>query len=75
MKKLLLLTIVLITAASCSSIKISSDFDRTAAFSSYKTYSFTNEALTLPINELNLKRVLTAVEDRTGRKRIYEIRK
>ena len=62
MKRLLFLTIVVITAISCSTIKISSDFDRTAGFASYKTYSFTEEALTLPINDLNRNRLLKAVE-------------
>ena len=45
MKKLLFLHIILIVAASCSSIRVSSDFDKTAGFASYKTYAFTPEAL------------------------------
>lgn len=61
MKKVAFLIIILIVAASCSSIKVSSDFDKTAAFASYKTYSFTDEALTLPIDDLNKNRVLEAV--------------
>ena len=66
MKKLLFLTIVLITAASCSSVKISSDFDRTAGFATYKTYSYTAEALTIAINDLNRNRLFNAIEYRTG---------
>jgi hypothetical protein len=62
MKKLFFLTFAVITAVSCSTIKISSDFDRTAGFSGYKTYSFTQEALSLPINDLNRNRLLKAVE-------------
>jgi len=68
MKRLLFLTIVVITAISCSTIKISSDFDRTAGFASYKTYSFTEEALTLPINDLNRNRLLKAVENELAAK-------
>ena len=49
----------LITA--CSSINVSSDFDRQANFASYKTYAFTKEAQELPINDLNRKRVIDAV--------------
>jgi len=63
MKKLFFLTIVLITAVSCSSVKISSDFDKTAGFSSYKTYTFTENALALQgINDLNRNRLLSAIE-------------
>jgi len=68
MKRLLFLTIVVITAISCSTIKISSDFDRTAGFSGYKTYSFTQEALTLPITDLNRNRLLKAVENELAAK-------
>ena len=40
MKKLFFLLFIVIIASSCFPIKISSDFDRTADFKSYKTYSF-----------------------------------
>jgi hypothetical protein len=40
MKKLSILLVILITVTSCSPLKITSDFDRSANFSSYKTYSF-----------------------------------
>jgi hypothetical protein len=63
MKKLLLLMFVGIIGVSCSSVKISSDFDKTADFSSYKTFSFTENALALPgINDLDRNRILTAIE-------------
>jgi hypothetical protein len=51
-----------LVATSCSTIKISSDFDRTVDFSSYKTYKFTDEALSLEISDLNRNRLLRAVE-------------
>jgi hypothetical protein len=62
MKKLLFLFPILITLASCSSIRVSSDFDKAAPFAKYKTYAFTPEALSLPINDLNRNRLLTAIE-------------
>ncbi len=62
MKRLLFLASVLIVAVSCSTIKVTSDFDRTAGFASYKTYAFTAEALNLPLDDINKNRVLSAVE-------------
>jgi len=63
MRKLTFLLFVLIVAASCSSVKVSSDFDKSAAFSSYKTYSFTPEAQKLEgVNDLNRNRLLSAIE-------------
>jgi hypothetical protein len=62
MKNLLLLSFILICFASCSSIKVSSDFDKTAGFTSYKTYAFTPEALALPLDDINRNRLLAAVE-------------
>ncbi|MDZ7635179.1 MAG: DUF4136 domain-containing protein [Bacteroidales bacterium] len=62
MKKLLFLVSVLIVAASCSTIKVTSDFDRNAGFASYKTYAFTPEALNLPLDDINKSRVLSAIE-------------
>ncbi len=73
MKKLIFLAIVLIIAASCSSVKISSDFDRTAGFSAYKTYSFTEEALNLAVDDLNKNRLFTCNRIRTGSQRFYQI--
>ena len=68
MKRLIFLAIVMITVASCSSVKISSDFDRTAGFSTYKTYSFTEEALNLAVDDLNKKRLFTAIESELAAK-------
>lgn len=63
MKKLLFPIFLLLIAASCASIRVSSDFDKNAQFSGYKTYAFTPEALNLNIEELNRKRLITAVEN------------
>lgn len=62
MKKLLFLFSILIIFASCSTIRVSSDFDKAAPFANYKTYAFTNEALALPINDLNRNRLFAAIE-------------
>ena len=63
MKKIAILFITVILAASCSTVKVSSDFDKSGDFSAYKTYKFTNEALKLPsVNDINRNRILTAIE-------------
>ena len=62
MKKVSLLLMIMIIAASCSSVKVSSDFDKSAGFAAYKTYSFTEEAKNLQLDDLNKNRILTAVE-------------
>lgn len=63
MKKLLYFLAIMFVAASCSSIKVSSDFDKSAEFASYKTYSLTPEAQKMEgINDLNRNRLLTAIE-------------
>lgn len=61
MKKLLFLSIILATAVSCSSVKVTSDFDTTANFASYKTYAFTDEALNIQLDDLNKTRLLNAI--------------
>ena len=60
-KNFILIAFIGALATSCSSINVSSDFDRQADFASYKTYSFTKEAMELPINDLNRKRIIDAV--------------
>lgn len=61
MKKLLFPILILIIAASCSSIKVSSDYDKTAGFSAYKTYTFTQEALNIQLDDLNKNRLISAI--------------
>jgi hypothetical protein len=62
MKKLFLPVLILIIAASCSTIKVSSDYDKTAGFPAYKTYAFTQEALNIGLDDLNKGRLLKAIE-------------
>jgi len=61
MKKVIFLLIIMIAVAGCSSVKVSSDFDKSASFASYKTYSFTDEALTIPLDDLNKNRLIDAI--------------
>lgn len=63
MKKILLPIFILLISASCATIKITSDYDKSAPFTSFKSYTFTPEALTLGIDELNRNRVIKAVEN------------
>jgi hypothetical protein len=62
MKNLLSIALFLIAAASCSSIRVSSDYDKEAGFAAYKTYAFTPEAQQLPVDDINRARILKAVE-------------
>ena len=51
----------MIVAASCSTVKVSSDFDKTANFAAYKTFTYTDETLAMPIDDINRNRVLNLV--------------
>jgi hypothetical protein len=68
MKKLSILVLILVVAASCASIKVSSDFDKTVNFADYKTYKFTEEALAMPVDDINRNRIISAVENELGQK-------
>jgi hypothetical protein len=62
MKNFIVLFFAAVIAVSCSSVRVSSDFDKQAQFPNYKTYAYTNEALSLPVNQLNRDRILAAVD-------------
>jgi len=62
MKKLIFFLFILAGLTACSSIRVSSDFDKTATFPAYKTYAFTPEALALPLDDINRNRIIAAVE-------------
>jgi hypothetical protein len=61
MKNFAFLLFTLICLNSCSSIRVSSDFDKTAGFTTYKTYAFTADAKNLPLDDINKTRILNAV--------------
>lgn len=67
MKKLLLV-FSLAAMTSCSTLKVSYDYDKQADFAKYKTYAFSEDALNLPIEQLNRDRVLRAVENELAAK-------
>lgn len=52
----------------CSSVKVSYDYDKQASFANYKTYAFTEEAMKLPLDDLNRDRVIRAVESELAAK-------
>jgi hypothetical protein len=68
MKKMFLIMAALIGSSACSSVRVSSDFDREADFASYKKYSFTKEAQELPVSDINRKRVLDAISNELAAK-------
>lgn len=63
MKKLCLFAIAALLAVSCVTMKVTSDFDKTVQFETYKTYAFTEEALKLNVTDLNRNRIISAVEN------------
>ena len=62
MKRIVLLVFACVLAACGPSIKVSYDYDGQADFAKYKTYAFSEDALKLPVNDLNRDRLLRAIE-------------
>ncbi len=60
--------ILLLVVASCASIQVTYDYDGTADFGKYKTYSYTEEAKNFPIQELDRTRVLAAIDKQMSAK-------
>jgi hypothetical protein len=61
MRTYLLFTLALI-ASSCSSLKVSYDYDKQAGFSKYKTYAYSEDSQKLPVGDLNRDRIIAAVD-------------
>jgi hypothetical protein len=68
MKKLFLFTLATLFIASCATMKVTSDYDKSAPFETYKTYAFTEQALNMNVDELNRNRLISAVENELGLK-------
>ncbi len=68
MKRIFLFLIFPIFLFSCESIKITMDYDNTVDFSRYKTYKFEDNVQSLPLNDLNKRRMIKAVEDQLTEK-------
>jgi hypothetical protein len=63
MKKILLFGLTVMIVSSCATVKVTTDYDKSAQFSSYKTYAFTPEAANMNIDDLNKIRITSAVEN------------
>lgn len=72
MKNLLICFVLAMAVASCSSVKVSTDYDKEAAFTSYKTFKFTEHAEKLPVSELNRSRIMNAVVTELNAKGMQE---
>jgi len=54
----------LLLLASCSSIRVNSDYDKKATFSNYKTYAYSKNAIDkVEISDLDKKRILHSIDD------------
>lgn len=67
MKKLIKKTLpflaLLIIASSCTSVRVASDYDKTADFDSYKTFAFFKTGIDkAEISDLDKRRILRAIE-------------
>lgn len=61
--------LLLFVVASCSSVKVYSDFDKSVDFSQYKTYAFHKRGIDkAEISELDKKRILHAIDNELGKK-------
>lgn len=67
MKNYLVIGLMLLLGA-CSSVRVTYDYDKQADFTKYKTYAFTEEALKIPLDDLNRDRVIRAVESELAAK-------
>ena len=55
------LVILGIALASCSSLKVTTDYDSSVNFNRYETYNFTPAADSIPVNQLSKKRLFNAI--------------
>jgi PBP1b-binding outer membrane lipoprotein LpoB len=66
MKKLQLISVlaVFFALASCSSVRVNSDYDKKATFENYKTYAYSKNNLdNMEISDLDKKRILYAMDE------------
>ncbi|HEV8512663.1 MAG TPA: DUF4136 domain-containing protein [Cyclobacteriaceae bacterium] len=65
MKRYLLIPVLFVALlpACAPALKVTSDYDRTADFAKYKTYSFSPQSSELQVNDLNKRRILTEIEN------------
>lgn len=65
MKTIKFLTLLLLFVfASCSSVRVNSDYDQKANFDSYKTFAFSKNAIDkVEISDLDKKRILRSIDE------------
>ncbi|MFD2725393.1 DUF4136 domain-containing protein [Hyunsoonleella rubra] len=62
--KTLPLIVLLIVATSCSSVRVSTDYDKKADFSNFKTFAFFKTGIDkAEINDIDKRRILRAIQD------------
>jgi len=59
--KVIVPVILMMIIAGCTGIRVSSDFDRKADFSKYKTFNFSKEVDKVTLNDLNRRRLKDAI--------------
>jgi hypothetical protein len=60
----LLSLLVLFVASSCCSVRVNTDYDKTANFSAYKTYAFYKTGIDkVEISDLDKKRILRSIDE------------
>lgn len=59
--KVFLPVILVIVMAGCAGIRVSTDYDRKADFSKYKTFNFSKEVDRVTLNDLNRRRLKDAI--------------
>jgi len=59
--KVFLPVVLVIIMAGCSGIKVTTDYDRKADFSKYKTFNFSKEIDRVTLNDLNRRRLKDAI--------------
>lgn len=63
MMKKLLLILTLFAFVACSTVRIGYDYDKSADFTKFRTYAFSEETMKMPMNQLNRDRLIAAVEN------------
>lgn len=64
MKKFAFLSIFVLLLASCSSVRVNSDYDKQVDFTSYKTYAFHKTGIDkAEISDLDKKRILRSIDE------------
>ena len=69
MKTIKFLPILLLVLASCSSVRVASDFDKNVDFAPYKSYAFFKDGIDkVEVSDLDKKRILRAIDTQLAAK-------